>query len=61
MSIERDKHIYIGLWNAVNDGEGCLKEFRIIYQSMLKKFEVKYGEETLRRWIDDKGFIKCSI
>ena len=54
MSIERDKPIYIGLWNALYDEEGCSKEFRIIYQSMLKRFEVKYDEETLRKWIEEE-------
>lgn len=50
----RDKSIYIGLRNALYDEAGCSDEFRIIYQSMLKKLEAKYDEETLRKWIEDE-------
>ena len=50
----RYKSIYIGLWNALNDEEGCSKEFRVIYQSMLKRLEAKYDKETLRKWIESE-------
>ena len=50
----RDKSLYIGIWNALNDAKGCTNEFKMMYQNMLKRFEFKYDEETLRKWIENQ-------
>ena len=53
MTIENDKKLYVGLFNALTDPCGCNDAYCIIYQKYLKETEEQYGEETTRKWIED--------
>lgn len=53
MTLENDKKLYIGLFNALTDPCGCDDVYRIMYQKCLKEIEEQYDEETLEKWIEE--------